>query len=200
MAILNRVLNARRTRSLRLMSRPAALGFVMALANGLAASAPQQPIGEYAVKAAFLYNFVKFVEWPSDTFKKPYDPFSICILGEDPFGRSLDDIVAGKSIEGRPLAVRRLLSVTQLAGCQVLFVSSATNKRFLSVLSTITIPGVLTVGDSDAASDAGVVINFKLDGGKVHFDIDLEAAEREKLRISSRLLSLAHVVGSSRRK
>src|SRR5258708_34362438 len=83
---------------------------------------------EYQVKAAFLYNFARFVEWPADVFHDPSDPFAICVLGQDPFGHALDDVVAGKKIEGRAFAVRRISAPRQAVGCRILFVSSSEPK------------------------------------------------------------------------
>jgi hypothetical protein len=179
--------------------RGAVLGLAIAVANSTAWGADQRPTDEYVVKAAFLYNFTKFVEWPASSFQSAGDPIAICVLGQDPFGHSLQDIVASRAIEGRPLVVRHVSGVNQGAGCHVLFVGSAENKRSSPILAELKTPGILTIGESDASAADGVVINFKLDGGKVRFDINVEAAERQKLRISSRLLSLAHIVGGARK-
>jgi hypothetical protein len=197
MEILNYAWSLSRRRRRWVVGRAAAVGLVMALGNCLAAGTPDQSVDEYQVKAAFLYNFAKFVQWPSESFQSSNDPIAICVLGQDPFGRSLEDTVAGRGIEGRSLVVRHISSVKQVAGCHVLFISSAENKRSLPMLAEIKTPGVLTIGDSGPSGADGVVINFKLEGGKVRFEINVEAAEREKLRISSRLLSLAHIVGSN---
>jgi hypothetical protein len=175
------------------MGRIAAIGLAMALRFCLATASAEQPLDEYQVKAAFLYNFAKFVQWPSDAFQSASEPIAICVLGQDPFGRSLEDTVAGRAIEGRSLIVRHISTVKQVAGCHVLFIGSADHKRSPPMLADIK-PGILTVGESDASGADGVVINFKLDEGKVRFDINVDAAEREKLQISSRLLSLAHIV------
>jgi hypothetical protein len=175
----------------------AALGLVMTLGNCLAGGSPQHSIAEYQVKAAFLFNFAKFVQWPVGTFQSSNDPIAICVLGQDPFGGSLEAIVAGRAIEGRFLIVRFLSSIKEVAGCQVLFISSAENKRAPPMLAEIKTLGLLTIGESDGACKDGVIINFKLDGGKVRFEINVQTAERENLRISSRLLNLAHIVESN---
>ena len=107
--------------------------------------------------------------------------------------------MAGRAIEGRSLIVRHISNIKQWASCHVLFISSAENKRLLPMLAEIKTPGIPTVGESDASGADGVIINFKPGGGKVRFDINVEAAEREKLQISSRLLSLAHIVESNRK-
>jgi hypothetical protein len=175
----------------------AALGLLVTLENCFAADSPQDPADEYQVKAAFLYNFAKFVEWPPEAFKKSDEPITICILGLDPFGHSLEKTLAGRSVDGRSLAVSHISNVKQAAGCQMLFIGAAEDKRSPPILDGIVTPGVLTIGESDTSGADGVIINMRLDSGKVRFDINLAAADREKLKISSRLLSLAHIVGAS---
>jgi hypothetical protein len=187
-----------RSRGLRQIRPAILLCFAVAFAN-LAAGAAEEPLDEYQVKAAFLFNFAKFVEWPSGTFNTPDQPITICILGKDPFGHSLDDTVAGRLVDGRSFVVRRISGVRQVPGCHILFVSSADDMRPAATLADIGTPGVLTVGESDAAGADGFVINFRLEDGKVRFDINVGTANREKLRISSRLLGLAHIVRTARK-
>ena len=153
---------------------------------------------EYQVKAAFLYNFAKFVRWPPGSFGSSSEAITICVLGPDPFGRSLDDTVVGRTIEGRSLMVRRISSVKEAPGCHILFIGAAQNKRAPLTLAEIKTPGILTIGDSDSSGVDGVIITFKLEGGKVRFEINVDAAEQKNLQISSRLLSLAHIVTSKR--
>jgi hypothetical protein len=159
----------------------------------LIAALPSRPIDEYQVKAAFLYNFARFVEWPPEVFRGPNDPFVICVLGRDPFGRALDDVIAGRKIAGRPIAVRRVSEAPRAVGCKILFVSSSEPKRDLSVLAAMNEPGVLTVGESGTATSEGMIIILTLEDGKVRFEIHTDPADREKLRFSSLLLSLAIV-------
>jgi len=118
----------------------AVLGFVMALGNCLAAGSLEEPFDEYQVKAAFLYNFAKFVQWPSATFQSANEPIAICVLGQDPFGRSLEDTVTGRAIEGRSLIVRHISSVKQAAGCHILFIGSPETKQSAPVLSELRVP------------------------------------------------------------
>jgi hypothetical protein len=181
----------------RVIGPAAAIGVALLLGHCLTSASLEQPFDEYQVKAAFLYNFAKFVQWPSDAFQTATEPMAICVLGQDPFGRSLVDIVSGRAIEGRSIIVRHIADVKQVAGCHVLYIASTENKHSPAILADIK-AGILTVGDSDT-SGTGVVINFRLDDGKVRFEIDVDAAEREKLQISSRLLSLAHIIESGRK-
>jgi YfiR/HmsC-like len=197
MEILSYLWRPGRLRAGWVMGPAAAAGMAVVLGHCLTAASPAQPFDEYQVKAAFLYNFAKFVQWPAEAFQTAAEPMAICVLGQDPFGRSLADTVAGRAIEGRSIVVRHIPDIKQAAGCHVLFIASTENKRSPLMLAEIK-PGILTVGDSDA-SGTGAVINFKLDDGKVRFEINVEAAEREKLQISSRLLSLAHIVESGRK-
>jgi len=177
---------------------PAVLCLGLALANCLA-GAPEHPTDEYQVKSAFIYNFAKFVEWPSSTFQNANEPFVICIAGRDPFGRSLEDTIAGRAIDGHPLVVRHIAAAKQPVGCQIVFIGSAEGKHPVPTSGVPGTTGILTIGEWETSGATGVVINFRLDGNKVRFDIDLAAADREQLRISSRLLSLAHLVESNRK-
>jgi hypothetical protein len=167
----------------------------MALGNCLAADPPEQPFDEYRVKAAFLYNFAKFVQWPSESFQSPTEPFAICVLGQRsfrPFAGRYGSRPGnrGPTLHGAPYIERQ-------TGGRVphsVYRLHAENKRVAALLAEIKTPGILTVGESESAASAGVIVNFTLEAGKVRFAINAAAAEREKLRISSRLLSLATAV------
>ena len=199
MEILNHFSNLVRLHRKSVLGRAAALCIALILGNSLAAAMPEQSVDEYQVKAAFVYNFAKFVRWPAGSFQSPNEPIAICILGQDPFGHWLDDAVAGRAIEGRSLIVRHIPTIGHVAGCHVLFIGSAGNRRMSSMLADLKTPGILTIGDSDAAVEDGIVISFRLEGGKVRFEINVEAGDREKLQISSRLLSLARVAEPNRK-
>jgi len=164
------------------------LGFVFASA-GFA-----QTIDEYQVKAAFLYNFAKFVEWPVQTFKTDKDPVRICVLGQDPFGSALQDAVAGKSVLGRRFVLSDISSADQVNDCQILFISSSERKRMRSILAELQTMGILTVGECDGFAAEGGIVNFKLSDGRVRLEINVEAAGQAKLRINSSVLSLAQIV------
>jgi hypothetical protein len=146
---------------------------------------------EYEVKAAFLLNFTKFIEWPPAAFISAEAPLTICVLGDDPFGNSLDQVVAGESVSGRRLAVQRIKGITPKA-CQVLYVSKS-EKEVPGILSALG-PGVLTVSDREGFLREGGMIGFVIEGRRVRFDINLHAASRASLAISSRLLSVARSV------
>lgn len=176
-----------------------ALALVVALGRAIGVGAPDPLLDEYRVKAAFLFNFAKFVQWPLDVFQNPDEPMSFCILGPDPFGHSLEDTISGHLIQGRTIIVRYIYRVSEAPGCQLLFITSGANIQFRSALAEFKAIGVLTVGESDTSIENGLVINFLIEGSKVRFEINVETAEREKLRISSRLLSLARIIRTSKR-
>ena len=153
-----------------------------------------QAIEEYQLKAAVLYNLAKFVEWPSSTFRNPADPIVSCVLGDSPFGRSLDRELNGKSIEDRKFVVRHVEETRQAGGCRILVVTGFDRKRWRSVLNEIEVRGLLTVGEIEGFASEGGVANLKLESGKVRVQINVQAGDRAGLRISSRLLSLAQIV------
>ncbi len=152
-----------------------------------------QAMDEYQVKAAFIYNFARFVEWPAET-ADIQAPLLTCVLGRDPFGHWLKDTIEGKSIDGRKLTVRDISKSAEAGSCQILFVSSAEPKRTWTALAEMKKPGLLTVGECGEAREDGAIINFFLEGGRVRFEINTEAAELGKIRISSRLLGLARII------
>lgn len=166
----------------------------MLLGGWFSVNACGQAIDEYQVKAAFLYNFAKFVAWPSQAFKSPQDPMLVCVLGHNPFGSALEDVIRGKSIEGRAFVFRQVSDAEQASACQILFVSSLEGKHFRSLWGSLKPAGILTVGETQGFAAEGGVINFKLDDGRVRFEINIDSAEHQQLHISSKLLSLAQIV------
>lgn len=161
---------------------------VLALAlPALAQSAPT----EYDVKAAYLYNFGKFVKWPPNTSDPTLD---ICILGDDPFGDSLRSMVAGETIAGKPATVRNVDSVHNIAGCNILFISRAASRRLQAILENVGNKPVLTVSDISGFNDDGGIIEFVNQSGRVRFNINLTAAQRAGLNLSSELLKVANYV------
>jgi hypothetical protein len=166
----------------------------------LACTLSAQTIDEYQVKAAFLYNFAKFVEWPALTFKTDKDPLRICVLGQNPFGNALVEGVGGKTVVGRPLVVSDISDVNQGADCQILFIGSSERKRLRSIFAELRTMGVLTVGETEGFASQGGIVNFKLGGGRVRLEINIDAAAQAKLRISSKVLNLAQIVNTSAQK
>ena len=152
------------------------------------------PVDEYQLKAAFILNFAKFVVWPPHATQSPADRFSICILGDDPFQGALEQKSSGKTLEGREIDVRQVSDLDSACNCRILFVSASGRKRFRAMAGGLTGNGVLTIGDVPGIAAEGAVIDFKLQAGRIRFEINLEAAEQQQLRISSKLLSLAEIV------
>lgn len=159
---------------------------LLLMAAPLRAQAP-----EYDLKAAFLFNFAKFVEWPATAFSGERSPLAICVYGEDPFGRALDMVVQGERVGERSLLVQRPDSVDDLGECHVLFISRSEKGRLRDVMTEVEGKPVLTVADTDGFLRAGGVINFILEDNKVRFLIDQEAAGHSGLQISSKLMRLA---------
>lgn len=144
---------------------------------------------EYAVKAAYLYKFAPFVDWPPAAFASPSSPFHLCILGRDPFGAALDQAVSGQRVEGHPVAVRRLERVDATSDCHILYLGASRAQTAAEALRAVRGAPILTVADSDR--DAGAIIKFLVKDNRVRFDIDTAAAAANRVTISSKLLSLA---------
>jgi len=164
------------------------LGCVLAGCGALWAQTPS----EYQVKAAFLLNFTKFIQWPDAAFEKADSALNICILGEDPFGKDLDQLIAGETVNGRKLKVARLRSAPLPKACQVLFISQS-EKDVPSILAGLG-AGVLTVGDGDRFLREGGMISFVIEDRHVRFDVNRRAAVNASLTISARMLSVARKV------
>jgi len=156
------------------------------------ALAGQAPPAEYQVKAAFVYNFLTFVEWPSRTLNEA-DSLRVCIAGEFPDAAAFDEL-NGQELMGRKLTVRRMKSVENAQGCHVLFIGSSEGGRLSRLVESLKGSGTLTIGDTTGFAQRGVVINLYIDQKKVRFEINAEAARRAGLIISSKLLKLAGVV------
>jgi hypothetical protein len=152
---------------------------------------------EYDLKAAFLFNFARFVEWPADAFAEATTPIVIGVLGADPFGASLDALVAGETIHNRPLLVRRYRSVENVDACHILFISASEASELDHIAKALAGRSILTVGETkDFAVRAGI-IGFELVQRRLRLQINLGAAAGARLTISSKLLRQAHIIRSS---
>jgi len=174
------------------MRRISIVACFLALATGAVAQSARAP--EYEVKAAFLYNFAKFVEWPPLAFERASVPLRLCVLGHDPFGDSLSNLIQGKSISGRSIISLRVQSPTEARSCHVLFISLSDPENLKQVLDRVRGLPVLTVGESADFLPLGGMINFVLEQDRVRFEINLEAAEQHHLKLSSKLLAVARMV------
>jgi hypothetical protein len=166
------------------------LSLVLLLAVGGVRAQEAQP-SEYQLKAAFLFNFAKFVEWPVEAFSEPKAPLVIGVLGENPFGEHLERTVHGKTINGHLLMVKELRSPAEARDCHILFIGTYEKTRLPEVFESLRGASVLTVGETEHFTEAGGMINFVLEGGKIRFQVNDVAAKGARLKISSKLLSLA---------
>jgi hypothetical protein len=168
--------------------------FCAVMSSAPHAHAQAEGVGEYQVKAAFLYNFAKFVEWPPEAMPKANAPLILGVVGEDPFGPVLEETLKGKTANGHPFVVRRFRREEDASGCQILFTSSSDQRYIRSLLAVLKGSSVLTVGETERFCRLGGIINFTLEENKVRFKINVDAAERARLNISSKLLRVANVV------
>jgi len=171
------------------LRRPAACG-ALALLLTIPLSLPAQDVSlEYRVKATYIYHFVQFVEWPAGAVS---GPLTICVAGRNPFGPVLEDTLRGETVNGRPLATRVILEPEP--GCHVIFVpvGAATTAYLRAARGTPT----LTLGETPNFIGLGGIANFYVDRGSVRIEISPAAADRAQLRVSSRLLQLARIVGT----
>ena len=160
----------------------------------------QSTVDEYRVKAAFLFHFAQLVEWPADAPNEGGNSLLLCTLGDDPFHGELESTIAGKQIGSRILRIRHARVLQDARGCNVLFISKSEGSRTATLLANLRNTPVLTVGDNDGFVGAGGIIRLFLEGNKVRFEINRQAAETARLRISSQLLLLARNVGGNGRK
>lgn len=175
------------------------LGMMCALVLGvLEARAATPKAKEYEVKAAFLLNFAQYVEWPPEVFLTPTAPIVIGILGNDSFGKTLDQTIRGETVKDRPIAVHRSKQIENLKHCHLLFISKSEKGRLSQILASLAGKHCLTVGETDRFAHNGGIINFRFQGADVRFEINLDAARRSGLTISSKLLRLAIVIGPER--
>ncbi len=170
---------------------PKRLAFGFAIILRLSGLAMEGPL-EYQVKAAFLLNFTKFVEWPASAFAAADSPIAICVWGNDPFGKLLDQIVAEEVVDGRKVVVRRIKGAPAPHTCQALFVNG-TGKEAAGSLSALG-PGVLTIGEGEGFVRRGGMIAFVVENRRVRFGINESAAEAAGLKLSSKLLNVARSV------
>jgi hypothetical protein len=153
---------------------------------------------EYRIKAAFLFNFIQYVEWPPDTFKDAHDPLTYCTIGDDPFQGMLDESLNAKSAGMRPLRVQHLKPTENFQGCQILFIGTNEKKRVAEVLEALKQSPVLVVGESSHFVQQGGTVGFLSEDNTIRFEVNLDAAQRARLNISATLLSVAKsVIGTA---
>ena len=186
--------------TLKTQRRPAGRGFApvwlwllawLCLGGGTgAADVPK----EYQVKGAFLYNFIKFTEWPAGTFPTTNAPVTIGVLGANPFNGTLMDMIRAKPIGGRDVQMKLCASLAEAKACHVLFISASEDKQLTATLAALKGAPVLTVGDTEAFAKAGGMINFVPEGANLRFEINKASADAAGVKLSAQLLRLARTV------
>lgn len=164
-------------------------------AAGLAAQ--QTGPSEFQIKAAYIYNFGKFVKWPAVAPANQSGSFTICVLDGDPFGATLGSTLAGETVGGKPVAVRHVEKAQDASVCHILFIGSAQGKDLKGILSALDEDAVLTVSDIPDFSKRGGMIQFVLVGDRLRFEINLDGAEKSHLVFPSELLKVAVAVKKS---
>ena len=175
-----------------------AAGLVCLLAVGvpaLPAAMAGDAAPEHQVKAAFIVNFPKFVEWPASRTPGPGAPYVIAVLGSDPFGPFLRDVVAGKVIAGHPVEVRVASSAKEAGAAHVVFIADSERERLPALLRQLESAQVLTVSDTDGYGVAGVMVNLYLDQRRVRFEVNQQAVGRAGLKLSAQMLGVARLIG-----
>jgi YfiR/HmsC-like len=150
---------------------------------------------EYEIKAAYLYNFINYIDWPENAFPPAGGTITIGIVGSNPFGMALDAL-NGKQVKGRTVALKQITDTKDLGQCQIVFISPSEKQRLPELFEKLKDLRVLTVSEMDGFAEHGGIINFILERNKVRFEINLDAARRLDLNISSELLKLAKIVKS----
>jgi uncharacterized protein DUF4154 len=150
---------------------------------------------EQEVKAALIFNITRFVEWPATAFRSPVAPLVVAIMGHDEVSELLEPMLLGKSVNGHPLVVRRVRAVDEARKCHVLYVASSEKKHADEILKVLGDSSVLTVADIEHFAERGGHINLVLEDQRVHVFVNPASAEDSHLKISAKLLSLAHIVG-----
>lgn len=153
---------------------------------------------EHTLKALFLYNFGSYVEWPSSAFDGEAQPFVIGILGASPVESTLQEIAATRRIDGRQIVVKRFAEATALTQCQILFITDSVSRQSQqAAVAQLQGREVLIVGETHGFAMHGAVVNFYIESNKIRFEINVDAAKRHHLKISSKLLALAKIVGAT---
>ena len=171
------------------------LGVAVLVGAALAGRAQERTLGEYQIKALFLFNLVQFVEWPPSAFPAADTPIRIGVLGDSPFDGALDAAIKGEKVGGRSLIVVQAREATNLEGCHVVFVSRSERGRLSPILAAFGGKPVLTVGDFPDFAERGGVLNFYRDGEKVRFELNRAAARAANLKLAAQLARLARLVG-----
>ncbi len=192
--------------ALRLGARPlpfdsvnrAVLVAVAWLAAICPAQAQKPRFNERDVKAVFLFNFVQFAEWPPEAFSDAQSPIVIGVLGEDPFGRALDDVVRGEVVGSRQLVVERFRRIEEIKACHILFISPSETEKYEQIFARLHGRPILTVGDTEGFATRGGMIRFLTEQNRIRLRVNVGAARAAGLTLSSKLLRAAEIIGTIR--
>jgi uncharacterized protein DUF4154 len=149
---------------------------------------------EYLIKAGYIYNFAKLVEWPASAFAQPDSPIVIGIVGTDPFGPIIDKVLEGKKVNGHSFVIKRLKPTADVKECHILFVGTSLGPHVADTIRLTRGTPILTISEIPGFADRGGIINLTLEQNKVRFEVNVDAAKQADLNISSRLLVLAKVI------
>lgn len=166
------------------------IALLLAIPSGSRAS-----VGEDEVKAAFLLNFTRYVDWPASTFADARAPFMICVLNDPEFASTASKVIGDRTVEERPISVSARESLESARDCHVLYLPASQQDQQETVISEIADVSILTVSDSEGFAVMGGIANFRRAGSKLRLEINREAAARARLKVSARLLRIADVVG-----
>jgi len=153
-----------------------------------------QPTTDVQLKAAFVYNFIKFVEWPADTFPNTNSPITIGVLGDDSFANTLSATVKDKTVGGRKIAIKQSMKARDIEGCQLVYIGSNNESHLSKTIEDIGNHHTLTVSDIEGFARRGGIIGFTDENDKLAIEINLRKAKESDLKISSKLLKLAHII------
>ena len=167
--------------------------FIVLLVGVNVLHAQDKPALEYQVKAAFLYNFTRFITWPATAFSSPDAPFVIGIIGNDPFGSYLEEVVAGEKVDNHPIIVQHYHNQKEIGKCQIIFLNLTEPPELKEALTVLQSENTLAVSDASNFAELGGQVQFFKESGKVRLQINVAAAKKSQLEISSKLLRIAKI-------
>lgn len=157
----------------------------------------QKPAPEYQVKAAFLYNFTRFIDWPTTAFRSPGSPFVIGIIGDDPFGGYITSIVKDEKVGTHPITLQRYQNIQEVTNCHLLFINTPATGRVKDIVSAIGRRSILTVSDMDNFTKYGGMVRFYKENNKIRFEVNVASSKSAQLEISSKLLTVARITADN---
>jgi hypothetical protein len=182
-------------RSVRIWPLVKSLALLLLFCLGAGAEGPA--LTENQIKAGFLFNFTRFVEWPTDAFPAADSPIVLGLVGEDSFGDLLTQAAAGKNVNGRTVLVQRFKEEQNLRACNILFVGASEEKHMARIFERLNGSSVLTVGETSGFGQSGGIVNFVIEDNRVRLEINLDAAARARLKISAKVIAVARIVPDS---